>query len=135
MPRVRLFNTVFHFRKINAKLILNAWKTIFSHFFISLNNIVPIFHFFRFYYAEMRRKLWPKAPTKEGALGQISTKFQVYFIHIHFFKKPNKKIHNRAKELYCDATIFVFRFFIVYLPKKSKLKNGPKLPTLSYIEC
>ena len=56
----------------------------------------------------MRRKLWPKAPAKEDALSQMSTNFQVYFIHINFFKKPNKKIYNRAKELYCDATIFVF---------------------------
>ena len=43
---------------------------------------------FRFYYAEMRRKFWPKAPAKEGALGQMSRNFQVYFIHINFFKKP-----------------------------------------------
>ena len=40
MPGVRLFNTIFHLRKINAKLMLNSYKTIFSHFFISLNNIV-----------------------------------------------------------------------------------------------
>ena len=40
MPRVRLFNTIFHLRKINAKLTLNSYNTIFSHFFISLNNIV-----------------------------------------------------------------------------------------------
>ena len=66
----------------------------------------------------MRRKLWPKAPAKEGALGQMSKKFQVYFIHIYFFKKPNKKIYNRAKELYCDATVFLFWFFIVYIAKK-----------------
>ena len=56
----------------------------------------------------MRRKLWPKAPTKEGALGQMSKKSQVYFIHKNLFDKPNKKIYNRAKELYCDATVFVF---------------------------
>ena len=55
----------------------------------------------------MRRKLWPKTPAKEGALGQMSKNFQVYFIHIIFFTKPNKKIYYRAKELYCDATIFV----------------------------
>ena len=59
-----------------------------------------IFHFFHFYYAEMREKLWPKAPVKEGALGQMSKNVQVYFIHINFFKKPNKKIYNKAKELY-----------------------------------
>ena len=42
-------------------------------------------------------------------------------------------MYNRAKELYCDSTIFVFWFFIVYLPKKKwKLKNGPRLPTLPY---
>ena len=56
----------------------------------------------------MRKKLWPKALAKEGALGQMSKNCQVYFIRINFFKKPNKKIYNRAKELYCDATIFVF---------------------------
>ena len=27
-------------------------------------------------------------------------------------------MYNGAKELYCDATVFVFWFFIVYLPKK-----------------
>ena len=30
--------------------------------------------------------IWPKAPAKEGALGQISKNFQVYFIHINLFK-------------------------------------------------
>ena len=74
----------------------------------------------------MRRKLWPKALTEEGAFGQMSKSFQVYFIHINFFKKPNKKIYNRAKELYCNATIFVFWFFIVYLPKKMETEKWPK---------
>ena len=38
-----------------------------------------------------------------------------------------KKIYNRAKELYCDATIFVFWFFIVYLPKKKmETEKWPK---------
>ena len=50
-------------------------------------------------------------------------------MHINFF-------YNRAKELYCDATIFVFWFFIVYLLKKKwKLKNGPRLPTLPYSDA
>ena len=56
----------------------------------------------------MRRKLWPKAPAKGGNLGQMLKKFQGHFIHINFFKKPNKKIYNRAKELYYDATIFIY---------------------------
>ena len=38
----------------------------------------------------MRRQLWPKALAKEGALGQMSKNFQVYFVYINFFKKPNK---------------------------------------------
>ena len=74
----------------------------------------------------MRRKLRPKAPAKEGTLGQMSKNFQVYFINVNFFKKPNKKNYNRAKELYCDATIFVFWFFIVYLPKKMETEKWPK---------
>ena len=56
-----------------------------------------IFHFTRFYYVEMRRKLWPKAPAKESALGQMSKNFQVHFVHINVFNKPNKKIYNKAK--------------------------------------
>ena len=39
MPRVRLFNRIFHLRKINAKLMLNSLKKNFSHFFISLNIV------------------------------------------------------------------------------------------------
>ena len=89
--------------------MLNSEKTIFSHFFVSLNNIVSNnVSFLRFYYAKMRKKLWAKAPVEEGALSQMSKNFQVYFIHINFLKKPNKIFLNRAKELYCDATIFVF---------------------------
>ena len=56
---------------------------------------------------------------KRGCFEPDVKNFHVYFIHIIFFKKPNKKIYNRAKELYCDATIFVFLLFIVNLPKKN----------------
>ena len=56
----------------------------------------------------MRRKLWHKVPAEEGVLGQMLKNFQVYFKHINYFKKPNKKIYNRTKELYCDVTIFIF---------------------------
>ena len=38
-----------------------------------------------------------------------------------------KKIYNRGKELYFDATIFLFRFFIVYiLAKKMETEKWPK---------
>ena len=36
-----------------------------------------------------------------------------------FLKNQTKKIDNRAEELYCDAIIFVFLFFIFYLPEKN----------------
>ena len=63
---------------------------------------------------------------------QISKNFQVYFIHINFLKKPKKKIYNRVKELYYDATILFFDSSLSTCPKKWKLKNGPRLPTLPY---
>ena len=31
-----------------------------------------------------------------------------------FFKKPNKKVYNRAKKLYCDTTIFFVVVLIVF---------------------
>ena len=55
----------------------------------------------------------------------MSKNFEVNFIQKNFFMKLNKKMYNRAKDLLIDATIFVSRFYIVYLLKKWKLKNGP----------
>ena len=89
-----------------------------------------IFQFFHFYYPKMRRKLWPKTPDKESVLHQMSKIFQFYFIHINYFKKPNKKIYNRPEELYCDAPIFIFWFLTVYLSKKNgnwKMAQGCRL--------
>ena len=56
----------------------------------------------------MRRKLWPKAPAKEGALIQMSKKILVYFVHINFFKNLNKKNYNKPKELYCDDFLILY---------------------------
>ena len=74
----------------------------------------------------MRKKLWLKAPAKEGALGEMSKNFQVHFIRINFFKKPNKKMYSRATELYCDATIFVFDSLLSTCPKKIETEKWPK---------
>ena len=74
----------------------------------------------------MRRKLWLKAPAIEGALGHMPKYFQVYFIQINFFKKPNKKINNRAKELYCGSTIFFFDSLLSNCPKKMETEKLPK---------
>ena len=48
-------------------------------------------------------------------------KFSSLLYTYKFFEKPN----NRAEELYCDATIFVFRLFIVYSQKKMKTEKRP----------
>ena len=42
---------------------------------------------------------------------------------------------NRGKELYCDATIFVFWFFIVYSPKKIKTEKWPKAADSPLLLC
>ena len=61
------------------------------------------------------------------ALGQMSKTFQVYFLHINFFKKSNNKIYNRAKKLYCDATIFVFfNSLLSTYAKKMETEKWPK---------
>ena len=64
----------------------------------------------------MHTKLWPKAPAREGALGQMSKNFQVYFIHINFFKKPNKKNVQQSQKFILRCYYIFFLFFIVYLP-------------------
>ena len=74
----------------------------------------------------MRRKLWPKAPAKEGALDQMSKNFQVYFIYINILRNQRTKIYNRAKELYCDATIFFFDSLLSTCPKKMETEKWPK---------
>ena len=56
---------------------------------------------------------------QRGCLGPDVRKFSRLLYTYIFFKAPNKKFLNRAKELYCDTTIFVFWFSIVYLPKKN----------------
>ena len=71
-----------------------------------------IFHFFRFYNAEIRRKLWPKAPAKEGGAGQMSKNLQVYSIDINFFKKQNKKNLQYSQRLILRR--FSIYFLIVY---------------------
>ena len=67
----------------------------------------------------MRRKLWPKALAKEGALGQMSKIFQVYLIRIFFLRNQTKKIAIEP-ELYCDATIFFFDSLLSTCPKKNR---------------
>ena len=92
-----------------------------------------IFHFFRFYYSEMRRKLWPKASAKESAFGQMSNEFQVYFIHINFLKEPNKSLQSSQRVVLQCCNICFSIIYYLLAQKKWKLRNGPRLPTLLYI--
>ena len=65
----------------------------------------------------------PKPPPKRVPWARYQKVFK-FTLHRHkFSEKSNKKNYNIAKELYSDTTIFVFQFFIGYLPKKhGKLK-------------
>ena len=84
-----------------------------------------IFNFFRFDYAEMRKKLWPNAFTKEGALGQTSKNLKIYFIHIIFFKKPNKKF---TIELKSYTAMLLYLFFDSLLSTCLKKMETEKWP-------
>ena len=82
----------------------------------------------------MRRKLWPEAPAKEGALGQMSKKFLVYFIDINLFKKPNKINLQWSQRVilrwYCICFLILYSLLA---QKKWNLKNDARLPTLPYM--
>ena len=74
----------------------------------------------------MRRKLWPKEPAKEGALGQMSKIFQVYFIHIIFFKKPNKKFTIEPKSYTAMLLYLFFDYLLSTCPKKIETEKWSK---------
>ena len=74
-----------------------------------------------------------QALDKDSALGQVSKNFQVYLIHMSFFRKQ-KKIILAPKSSYILRCYYT-RFSILHCllaQKKWKLKNNSRLPTLSY---
>ena len=105
-PRLRLFNSIFYLRKINAKLMLNSQKTIFSHFYISLNMFMFISS--AFIMLKCVENCGPRHPPKRVPWARCRKIFKITLIHINFFKKPNEKIYSKTKNLYCDAIMFVF---------------------------
>ena len=78
-------------------------------------------HFLRSYYSKTYRKLWPKAPAKDGALSEMSTNFQVY-CNINFLRNQ-KKMYNRVKELFCDPTIFAFDSLLSSCSEKMEIEK------------
>ena len=68
---------------------------------------------------------------QRGRLGPDVKNFSS-LLYTYKLRNQTKKVCNKAKELYCDATIFVFRFFILYLPKKMETEKWLKvsLPSL-----
>ena len=72
----------------------------------------------------MPEKLWPKAPAKESVLSQVSKNFHLK--HVHFLRNDTKKICNRGKELYYDATIFVFDSSLSPYQDKIGIEKWPK---------
>ena len=75
----------------------------------------------------MRRKFWPKAPAKEGALGLMSKNCHLYFKHIHFFKKPNKKKLQWSQRviLRCYYICFLILYCLL-AQKKMEIEKWPK---------
>ena len=88
----------------------------------------------------MRLKLWPKALAEEGALGQMSKNFQLYFIHINFFKKPNKKKFTIEPKSYTAMLLYLFFDSLLStclkkmeMEKWAKAAESPLLHSLSKI--
>ena len=82
-----------------------------------------MFYFFLVYDAEMHRKLWPEAPAKEGALGQMSKKFLSLLYMYTFFEKPNKKKIIVEPKMLCDILRYYYTCFSTIhclLAKKKK---------------
>ena len=57
--------------------------------------------------------------------------FQGYFIHIHTLRNQKKK-NNKAKDILRCYYIRFSIFHCLLAPKKWKLKNGQRLPTVPY---
>ena len=71
----------------------------------------------------MRRKLWPKELTEEGALSQMLKKFQVYFIEINFFMKLNKKFTIEPKSYTAMLLYLFFESLLSTCSKKKKINT------------
>ena len=68
----------------------------------------------------------PRHPPKTRLGSAVKKCSSSFYTYKFFLRNQIKKIYNRAKELYCDATIFVCPFFIVYLSKKMETEKWPK---------
>ena len=70
----------------------------------------------------MRRK--PTHPPKRVPVARCQKVFKFTLYTQFFFKNQIKKSYNRAKELYCDATIFVF-YSLLSTEKWPKAADSP----------
>ena len=132
---MRLLNTIFDSRKIKAKLMLNSKTTIFSHFFISLNNIVSNNLSFLPFCLMLKciENCGLKRPPKRGPWAICHNIFK--FIHIHFLRNQTKKITIEPNSYTAMLLYFLFDSTLSTCPKKKwKLKSNSRLPTLLYFE-
>ena len=74
----------------------------------------------------MRRKLWLKAPSLAGALGQISKNFQDYFICINLFKNQTKKITIQPKSYTAMRLYLILNSLLSTSPKITETEKWPK---------
>ena len=73
----------------------------------------------------MRRKLWPKAPATEGALGQVSKNFQV------FFQETKQKQFTIEPKSYTAMLLYLFFYSLLSTcPIKIGTKKWPKAAPL-----
>ena len=83
----------------------------------------------------MRRKLWPQAPTKEGALGQMSKNFR-FTLHIHILLRNQTKKITIERKSYSILWCYYICFMILYwrlAQKKMETEKRPKKERLSPI--
>ena len=60
-------------------------------------------------------------------LGQMSTNSQLYFIHINFYKKPNKKKCTIEPKIYTAMLLYLFfDSLLSTYPKKMETEKWPK---------
>ena len=90
-------------------------------------NVSNNLSLFRFYYDGMRRNFGPRHSPKKMPWARCQKIFKFTLYISIFLRNQIKKIYNRAKELYCDATIFVFFYSsLSTCPKKMGTEKWPK---------
>ena len=74
----------------------------------------------------MRRKLWPKAPAKKDALGQMSKIFKFTLYIYIFLRKQTKKFTIEPKSYTAMLLYLFYDSLLPTCPKKMETEKWPK---------